>query len=138
MATPENLMGLGMPPFLAERVGGGVTFISAEGATAGAAKQIPGKPGVYVVNAGTSGVALPLVGGDSINSGALLSDSFVIANIAASLVVFAVNNAKGSVVTFYGNGISTAGTTGVSLVSGWQATFRPISVSTWIYTKGSA
>jgi len=138
MANPENLMGLGLPHMLARVMANGVYTISAEGATAGAAKQIPGVPGVYFVNAGTSGLALPLVGGEPPTGGALLGDKFYISNIAATLVVFANNNAKGSAVTLFGNGISTAGTTGISLVSGWQALFQPITISTWFYSKGSA
>jgi len=138
MASPENLMGLGLPAIIARVLGNGVYTITATGSTAGDAKQIPGIPGVYYVNAGTSGVALPLVGGDTPTGGALLGDKFYISNVAASLVVFAANNAKGSVVTIFGNGVSVVGTTGFSLVSGWQALCMPITISTWFVAKGSA
>lgn len=138
MANPENLMGLGLPPILARVLANGVYTITATGSTAGDAKQIPGVPGVYFVNAGTSAVVLPLVGGDPPLGGALLGDKFYISNIAASLVVFAANNSKGSVVTVYGNGISVVGTTGMSLISGWQGLFMPITISTWFSGKGSA
>ncbi len=138
MATPENLMGLGLPHILARVLGNGVYTLTATGSTAGDAKQIPGIPGVYFINAGTSAVVLPLVGGDGPTKGALLGDKFYISNIAASLVVFAANNDKGSAVTIFGNGISVVGTTGLSLVSGWQGLFIPITISTWFSGKGSA
>lgn len=138
MANPQDLMGLGLPPFLARYLANGVYTISAAGSTAGDAKQIPGVPGIYFVSTGTSGLALPLVGGDTPTGGALLGDNFYIANIAASLVVFAANNSKGSVVTMFGKGVSVVGTTGESVVSGWHALFQPITISTWFFEKGSA
>jgi len=138
MANPENLMGLGLPPIIARYLSNGVYTITATGSTAGDAKQIPGIPGIYFVNAGTSAVVLPLVGGDPPTGGALLGDTFQVCNIAASLVVFAANNAKGSAVTIFGNGISVVGTTGLSVVSGWQGYFYPITISTWFMDKGSA
>jgi hypothetical protein len=138
MATPENLMGLGMHPILSRVLGKGIYTITATGSTAGDAKQIPGVPGIYFVNTGTSAVVLPLVGGEPPTGGALLGDEFMVANIAASLVVFAANNAKGSAVTIFGNGISVAGTTGLSITSGWMGWFYPITISTWFMAKGSA
>ena len=134
MATPDNLMGLGMQHFLASRIGVQVVLVSAEGATAASAKQINGKPGIYVITSGNSGVALPLLGGDTPTGGALLADPIAIANISGSaLVLFAANNAKGSAVTLFGRGASTAGTTGVSIGTGITAYCTPITVSIWLF-----
>lgn len=138
MATPQNLMGLGMPHLLAARVAMSVVSVTVAGATAGAAKQLPGEQGIYVVNASNSGsgLALPLVGGQY---GCLLGDELTIANIVgATIYVYANANGAGSVVTLYGDGVSTAGTTGISVATGFNAIFRPITMSTWIYTKVSA
>lgn len=138
MATPSNLMGLGVPNFQAGRLGMAVTSVTVAGATAGAATQLGGFPGIYVINASNSGsgVALPQVGGQN---GSLLSDEFIVANIiGATIYVYANANDAGSAVTFYGDGVSTAGTTGISVATGFNAMFRPITMSTWIYTKVSA
>ena len=138
MATPQNLNGLGVPNFQAARLGMSIVSVTVAGATAGAAKQLGGFPGIYVVNASNSGsgVALPLVGGQA---GALLSDEFIIANIVgATIYVYANANSAGSAVLFFGDGVSTAGTTGISVATGFNAIFRPITMSTWIYTKVSA
>lgn len=141
MATPINLMGLGLPTQLAGRVGMHVAAVTVAGAMAGAATQIPGQQGVYYANASNSGsgVALPQVGGQGVGKGALLGDEFQIANIlGATIYVYANANAAGSAVTFYGDGVSTAGTTGISVATGFNAMFKPITISTWIYTKVSA
>lgn len=141
MATRGNLAGLGMPALLAARVGMHVQAITCAGATAGAAGQIPGFPGVYYCNASNSGsgLALPQVGGQGVGKGALLADEFTISNIVGAVIyVYANANAAGSVVTFYGDGVSTAGTTGISLTTGFSVWFEPITMSTWIYSKVSA
>lgn len=137
MSTPSNLMGLGVQAFLAGRIGMDVVAVTCAGTSAGSAKQLPGLPGIYFCNASNSGsgLALPKVGGN----GALLSDEFIIANIlGATIYLYANANDAGSAVTFYGDGVSTAGTTGISVATGFNAMFRPITMSTWIYTKVSA
>jgi len=138
MATEQNLMGLGMPSQLASRVGMHVEAVTVAGATAGAARQIPGMQGVYYVNASNSGsgMALPQVGGQGVGKGALMGDNYTLANIlGATVYVYANANAAGSAVTFYGDGVSTAGTTGISLQTGLVAVFNPITVSTWIFMR---
>lgn len=134
MASADNLMGLGMPNQIAARLGVHIALTSAEGATAGAAKQIPGRNGVYIVTSGASGVVLPQVGGDGAGKGILLGDEVQIANISGSaLVIFAAANSGGSVVVFYGRGVSTVGTTGISISTGITAYFKPITTSIWIF-----
>ena len=138
MATPANLMGLGVAHFAAARIGMSVIAVTCAGATAGAAKQLPGLQGIYYVNASNSGsgVALPEVGGDL---GCLLGDDIIVANIVGGTIyVYANANDAGSAVTLYGDGVSTGGTTGISVATGFNAQFRPITMSTWIYTKVSA
>jgi hypothetical protein len=141
MATPSNLSGLGMPSLLAARVGMHVQAVTCGGTTAGAATQIPGKQGIYYVNASNSGsgVALPLIGGQGPTKGALLGDSYTVANIiGATIYVYANANAAGSAITFYGDGASTAGTTGLSVQTGFSGIFQPITVSTWIFMRAPA
>lgn len=136
MSTPSNLMGLGLPHMLASRLGVHVELVTVAGATAGAARQIPGRPGIYYVNASNSGsgVALPLVGGDTPTGGALLGDGYTVANIiGATIYVYANNNAAGSAVTLFGRGLSAVGTTGVSIATGVNGFFQPISISTWVF-----
>lgn len=133
MATPSNLMGLGMGPFLATRLGMNVIAVTCAGDSSPIAKSLPGQPGVYYVNASNSGsgVALPAVGGQS---GVLLGDEITIANIlGATIAVYANANSAGSAVTLFGRGLSAAGTTGVSLATGIVGTFYPITVSTWVF-----
>lgn len=141
MSTPENLMGLGLPHFLAARVGLRVQAVTVAGATAGAARQLPGVPGIYFVNASNSGsgLALPLVGGDAPDRGINLSDHVQVANIiGATIYVYANANAAGSAVTLYGAGLSAVGTTGISVQTGMIADLQPITVSTWIFTRAPA
>lgn len=133
MATAGNLMALSMPHMLAARVGMRIEAVTVAGATAGAARQLDGRPGIYYVNASNSGsgVALPPLGGDT---GALLADQITVANIiGATIYVYANNNANGSAVTLYGRGVSAVGTTGVSLATGVNGYFQPITISTWIF-----
>lgn len=141
MATRANLIGLGVPHLQAARIGMHVVAVTCAGATAGAATQIPGFQGVYYVNASNSGsgVALPNLGGEGPAKGALLGDSFNIANIiGATIYVYANATDAGSAVTFFGGGLSAAGTTGISLQTGFNALFTPITVSTWIFMRAPA
>jgi len=141
MATPENLMGLGLAHLLAARVGIRVQAVTVQGTSAGSAKQLGGFPALYFVNASNSGsgVALPLVGGDAFDRGIALADPVIVANtLGATIYVYANNNAAGSAVTLLGAGAANTGTTGVSVASNFNAIFQPITVSTWIFTKVSA
>ena len=130
-----------MAPFLAARVGMHVAAITCAGATAGAATQIGGRQGIYYCNASNSGsgLALPKVGGEGPANGILLGDFVEVANIiGATIYVYANANDGGSAVTFFGGGLSAAGTTGISVATGFSAIFQPITVSTWIFTRSPA
>lgn len=136
MAKVNDLLGLGMPPFLARLIGWNVdnAFVAA-GATAASAAQIPAGNQVITIVSGTSAVKVPKVGGDGVGYGALGGDEIIINNESgAAIVVFALANDQGSAVTFYGNGVSTAGTTGVSAAIGRPLTFQNTSPSTWIFS----
>jgi len=133
MATPVDLMGLGVPFFQAGKLGTFVTSVTCAGTTAGSATVLPGQQGLYVVTASNSGsgIALPPVGGDK---GCLLGDSIAIANYQGQpIAVYANNNAAGSAVTLQGRNASTAGTTGVSVASAVMGTFWPVTISTWFF-----
>lgn len=140
MATGQNLAGLGMPVQLAARVGMHVQALTCAGTSAGSANQMPGRQGIYYVNASNSGsgVALAQVGGQGAGKGQLLGDSVIIANLlGATIYVYANANAAGSAVTLIGEGTSIAGTTGASLASGNNIQLWPITISTWIYDRVS-
>lgn len=134
MTTPNNLIGLGTPPAQANALGVQTNTLVAAGATAASAAQIPAGNQVVTILTGTSAVKLPKVGGDGVGYGASPGDEVIVNNIsAAAIVVFALNNDAGSAVTFFGNGVSTVGTTGVSAAAGRPLSFFNISPSTWIF-----
>lgn len=139
MATVNNLMGLGMTSWLAARLGWKTVTTVASGGTAASAAQLPDGNVLNNIFSGTSAVKLPKVGGDGVGYGAHVGDIQVINNESgAAIVVFALATDAGSAVTFYGNGASTAGTTGVSAGSGYPKTFQCVSPSTWIFSGNSA
>lgn len=142
MATKSNLAHLGMPVFIARALGQTPVITSVGGATAGIALPIAGDQFVTMITASNSGsgLKLPQVGGDwSANAGAMLGDEFKIFNaLAVTIQIYIDNNALGSAVTIYANGVSAAGTTGVSLPTGQMMVFIPITVSTWFGGRGSA
>lgn len=138
MATKTDLMGLGMPPALANNLGFTPVIATAAGAAVGSATQIGGKQYITFVNASNSGSGLrmPQVTGDE--QGALLGDEFNIFNaLSANIVIYAANTAQGSAVTFFGNAASAAGTTGFSIATGQMVTMFPVTVSTWMLAKTS-
>ena len=134
MTQKSDLIGLGMNSILANVLGVTPVLTSAVGATIGSATQIGGADYLTVFVTGTSGAKLPSVGGDGI----LIGSPLAIANItAAAIQIYAVNNASGSAVTFYGRGSAIAGTTGVSLGVNQVALLWPVTVSTWIGINAS-
>lgn len=135
MPTKQDLMGLSLPYSLAAILGVTPTAPTVAGSTVGSATQIGGRDYLVAPITGTSGLALPQVGGDT---GILLGSPMAIANLtAAAIVIFAANNALGSAVTLLMNGTSAAGTTGMSLLSGHVALLWPVTVSTWAGIKTS-
>lgn len=134
MATKQNLMGLGLPAPLANRIGDvadGAVLVTAAGASQASAYQIGGSQFVVVANAssGGMGVSLPSVGGDN---GALIGDDFVISNVyGGSVIVYAPGSA-----VIYQNGVSTSGATGVSVSLAKIGTFYPVTPSVWIGQMG--
>ena len=139
MATVQNLMALGMASPLARRMGINPVITSAFGATAGVANPIAGNQYFLVITATNtgSGLLLPQVGGQvGPATGAFLGDEFYIQNnLTASIAVYVANNAAGSAVTLYGNAISAAGTTGVSVPTGQSILVKIATISTYVYMK---
>lgn len=130
MAKTTDLMGLGMAHMVANVLGNTPTIATAFGATIASANPIGNYQHLTLCLTGTSSFLLPQVGGDT---GCLLGDEFIVANMTtASVKVFINNTAAGSAVTMYGGAASTAGTTGVTLVAGMVGQFNAITVSTWI------
>jgi hypothetical protein len=138
MATKQDLMGLGVPYPIANLQGVGPDTLVAVGTAVGSAAQIGGQAFVTKVLTGTSAVKVPLIGGDT---GCLIGDIFALVNLsAASLSLFAANNALGSVVTFLpaATGTSAAGSTGLSVGTGRTAVMQAITVSCWAVFCGAS
>lgn len=114
MAKKADLMGMGMPPFVARRLAKEPNILSATGATLGDSLVIGGDQ--YLISltgsvAGQPGIKIPAPGGDSAGQGALLGDEFVVNNQnTVNITVYVSNGA-----TISQNGVNTAGATGVSV-----------------------
>ena len=135
MARAIDLMGLGLSPFPAGRLANDPVSIVAVGAAVASATVLPGIPGVFYVQSGTSAVKLPQVGGES---GCLLGDEITIVNMSsAAITIFATTNNAGSAVAIYANVTSATGSTGMSLLSGAMGIFKPITASAWFGIKSS-
>lgn len=138
MTTKTDLTGLGMSPFMADVLGETPTTLTVAGTTVGSASQIPGTQYSTILNTGTSAVKVPKVGGEGPSGGGTLGSQYRVVNLtAATVIVFAAANDLGSVVTFYGSGVSSPGTTGLSLAIGRTAVLEPITVSTWTFYNAS-
>ena len=134
MASAQDLMGLGMPPFLARQLTSGPHTVTAVGATVGSATQIPAAQFLTIVNTGTSSVKVPQIGGD--NNALLGLPAYHIVNLtAATIAIYAASNAAGSAVTFY-----TSAASGIllSCAIGKVAQLVPISVSSWAVVSGAS
>ena len=142
MATIQNLMAFGMASPLARRMGQNPVITSAFGASAGDANPIAGNQYFIVVTATNtgSGLRLPQVGGQiGPATGAFLGDEFFIQNnLTASIAIYVANNSAGSAVTLYGNGVSAAGTTGISVPTGQSVIVKIAGLSTYVYMKSVA
>ena len=124
-------MGLGMPPFLAQRMATEPVIASAAGGTRASATAIGGSQYLtsFVLGTGSGGCVLPSVGGDN---GALLGDDFVINNIiAGGLYVYAPTGCSISI-----NGSYSSGSGGFNLSSHTTATFFPVTSTTWVGVMG--
>ncbi len=137
MATKSNLMGLGLPAPLANRMAdapdGTAIYATATGSSQGSAYQIPGAQAFTVVTATGTGqyLSLPSFGGDN---GALVGDNYIILNMmtTASVVVCAPLSTAGSASAIIITGSSsTAGSTGTSVSVNRAAVFYAITSSTW-------
>lgn len=137
MARSTDLMGLGLPHLLAQRIGDDPIAVTAAGAAIGSATTLGGAQSTIFVNASNSGsgIKLPQIGGDN---GCLLGDEFNITNLlSATIAIYASTNNAGSAMQIFANSTSATGSTGMSLISGAVGIFRAITVSTWIGIKSS-
>lgn len=136
MAKKSDLMGLGMPPGLANRIAQEPAVINSQGASLASATQLGGTQFLVSVTGSNSGsgVALPAIGGEGIGQGALLGDDFIINNqLGATICVYA-NTATGASTsaTISISGTNITGSTGVSIASQKTATFYPITATSWL------
>lgn len=133
MAEIKDLMGLGLGPFLARRVGVSSINATAQGASLASATQLNNHSQIaYVISTNSgSGLKLPAIGGD----GCTLTDMIIVANfLGAAIQVYASNSC-----TITGSGASASGNTGFTVATCNQVMFFPVTATSWIAIKaGSA
>ena len=133
MAKTSDLMGLGMPVFLAERLAEEPVAVTAYGTTMGSYYSLGKRRVVAVVEATTSdtaGVKLPRIGADT---GCLIGDSYTVFNLSTvGITVFASGSA-----TFIASGVSSSGNTGITVSVYTGSTFYPLSATQWAAVKGA-
>ena len=131
MATRQNLIGLGLPVPLANRMcdaSDGLIQITAQGATQASAYQLSTGQNAVLITAtsGGAGVNLPVIGTDQ---GAMMGDNVIITNaLSASVIVYA--SGANTTITQLGASISAA--TGVSVSSYKVGEYFAASSSTWV------
>jgi len=134
MATVNDLIGLGLHPFLASKIACTPAQVTAQGASLASANQIPNTVGIaYVISTNSgSGLKLPPVGGDN---GVTLGTTITVFNfLGAGIQVYASGSA-----TITGSGVSASGDTGVTVATCNGLQFSPVTATSWIYDKfGSA
>lgn len=120
MATPTALMGLGMPPALANELGNGVQAVTAAGTAQGTATAIKREPSIVNVTAASS------------QTGAILPSDAPIGK------PYYVNSVGGTAAVIYApsgqtlNGTSNGGATFSAAVG--TLIFIRISVTAWVCT----
>lgn len=131
MAKKQDLMGLGMGPFLAERmadVADGAILVTAAGASRASAYQIGRSQYLVAVVStnGGAGINLPPLGGDF---GAFLGDPFTLHNNGGNGAVTVYAPVGTSV---YQSGAVISGSGGLTLASGFTMQMQPMTVSSWL------
>lgn len=124
MATKENLMGLGVPTFVAGLLGRTPVLATAAGTTMADARVAGGNEYDIVVAAGTGGVVLK---SPASVDGYLLGDRIWVTNITGASIALYFRNG-GSVII---GGVSVSGSLGLSVGIGQSCLVRPITASTW-------
>jgi hypothetical protein len=130
MASKVNLMNLGLPYALANRLATEPVIATAQGGTRASAATIGGTQFLTCYNASNSGAGavLPVLGGD----GCLLGDDFIINNqIVGGMTIYAPT---GFAISMAGSLQSGSG--GVALNSHTTTTLFPVTASTWIGVVG--
>lgn len=130
MAKKADLMGLGLPVFLAGKLANDIVVATAIGATIGVAASIGGEQYLtYVITASdaNAGVAVPAVGGSGSLAGACIGDEFKVINMSASVINVYVKTCT----SFLVGGASVSGSVGVSVSVGGALVCYPISATTW-------
>lgn len=131
MAKKADLMGLGLPVFLANKLANDSVVATAVGATIGAAYVIGGEQYLtYVITTSdaNAGVAIPAVGGSGALAGACLGDEYKVVNMGAAVANVYVKTCT----SFLVGGVSVSGSVGVSVSVGGAIVCYPISASTWV------
>lgn len=125
MATKENLMGLGVPHFVAGKLGHTPVLVTAASSSIGAARVVGQEEYDLYINATNGGNGLVLKSPASVD-GPLLGDEFWVTNILGASVALYIRNAL-----IYVNGVSVSGSLGLSVGAGQTCIAKPLSASTW-------
>ena len=123
MATKENLMGMGMPHFLAGLLGRTPVLATAQGTTMADARVAANNEYDIIAATGTGGIVLR---SPASVDGYLLGDEIWFSNITGASVALYIRNAA-----IYVNGVSVSGSLGLSVGVGQTCIAKPISASTW-------
>jgi hypothetical protein len=131
MAKVTDLMGLGMPVFLAERLSLEPAQVTAVGATRASSTTLGGHPYMAVVVGTNSGVGtqLPNVGGDQ---KPLLGDGVMVHALYATASVY-----PGSGATISAGGALYTTATSVPVEMNTTAIFYPATTTQWIGLLGA-
>lgn len=130
MAKKTDLMGLGMPVFLAQRMAAEPTLVTGAGASRASATPLGGDQYLVVMigSNGGGGFQLPQVGGQN---GCLLGDDFVINALYDNAAVYP---GPGMTISIAGGSYSTG--TAVPVTQHTAISFYPVTATQWIGVKG--
>jgi len=130
MPKKSDLMGLGMPVFLAQRMATEPSLVTAAGVTRASATPINGDQYLVVMigsNAG-GGFQLPSIGGQN---GCLLGDDFTINALYATASLYP---GPGCTISIGAGSYSTG--TAVPIELHTASSFYPVTATQWIGVKG--
>lgn len=123
MATKENLMGMGVPHFVAGLLGRTPVLATAQGTTMADARVAGKDEYDIVVNSGTGGVVLR---SPASVDGYLLGDIIAFTNYTSAAVALYTRNA-----TVIFSAVSVSGSAGFSVQPGQTFMMQPITATTW-------
>lgn len=123
MATVDELMGLGLPNFLAQRLGHTTIVATASGSSFTDAKAYGLGAYDLMVNSGTGGVVLK---SPASVDGYSIGDQVQVTNYTSAAIALYTRNA-----TVIFSAVSVSGSAGFSVQPGQTFTMKPLTATTW-------